>query len=55
MQPTCTNCDDALTSTHQDEHPGRCCDCADLAFGASLEKINAERAARGAKPIARKP
>jgi hypothetical protein len=51
----CRNCNEPIEADHAtDEHPGLCCDCFDsLFFG--LEAVNAERAAKGKKPIARIP
>ena len=47
----CRHCEDGIANDHPYEHPGLCCDCYDLSFGASLDSINKEREAKGKKPI----
>jgi len=50
----CTYCQVKLTSEeiyHNHEHPGLCCDCFDLSFGASLSDINNYRAKAGRPAI----
>ena len=41
----CKHCMFVIQEEH--EHKGLCCDCYDLSWGATLEYINKERAAKG--------
>lgn len=45
----CKRCGDPVT--HPEDHPKLCCDCYDAWLGMPLEKINAERAAKGKVPL----
>ncbi len=40
-----------LLGEHCKCHPTLCCDCFDLSYGMSLEKLNEERRLKGRPPI----
>ena len=46
----CKNCGEDPIE-HQEEHPELCCDCYDLQFGMSLDRLNVERKMKGKPPL----
>ena len=47
----CKHCSEERQDSHPNEHFGLCCDCYDLSLGMPLERLNAERAAKGKEPV----
>lgn len=47
----CTHCGGTTSETHDEDHPGLCCDCFDLSLGMPMDQLNAERAEKGRPPV----